>query len=159
VKKAKAASPKYRPVKRSAARLGAVQALYQMDVAQTDVGEVVAQFSSRDGLKVDEDEPAAADVGHLTDIVEGTVREQRTIDPQISLYLNPSWPLHRLDTVLRAILRAGAYELMFRHDVPARTAIDEYVNIAHAFYEGEEPGFVNGVLDKLARSLAIPRLQ
>ncbi len=130
-----------------------------MDVAQTDLGEVLSQFSSQEGLKLDETENAAADVGHLKNIVEGTVREQRTIDSQISRHLNPSWPLERLDSVLRAILRAGAYELMFRHDVPARTAIDEYVNVAHAFYEGDEPGFVNGVLDKLARSLAIPRIE
>jgi transcription antitermination protein NusB len=144
---------------RSAARLGGVQALYQMDVAQTDLGEVLSQFSSQEGLKLGETENAAADVGHLKNIVEGTVREQRTIDSQISRHLNANWPLERLDSVLRAILRAGAYELMFRHDVPARTAIDEYVNVAHAFYDGDEPGFVNGVLDKLARSLAIPRIE
>jgi len=146
-------------VGRSVARLGAVQALYQMDLAQTEVSEVVAQFSARAaGTEFENGDCAEADFDHLKDIVEGSVREQRTIDTEINRYLSQGWSLERLETVLRAILRAGTYELMFRTDVPARAIIDEYVHIARAFYQADEPGFINGVLDRLARSLAVPRL-
>jgi N utilization substance protein B len=148
-----------RPVRRSAARLAAVQALYQMDLAQTDLAEVLAQFSARaSGRNFDDGEIEGADFVFLRNIVEGVVREQRAIDPKINASLASAWSLERLESIMRAILRAGAYELMFRDDVPARTVISEYVDVAHAFYEGEQPGFVNGVLDKLARSLAAPRL-
>ena len=148
-----------RPLRRSAARLAAVQALYQMDLAQTDLGEVLAQFSSRAaGENFEDGEIEGADFTFLKNIVEGVVREQRAIDPKINDSLAAGWSLERLESIMRAILRAGAYELMFRDDVPARTVISEYVDVAHAFYEGEQPGFVNGVLDKLARSLAVPRL-
>jgi N utilization substance protein B len=150
----------HRPVRRSAARLAAVQALYQMDLAQTDLGEVLAQFSTRAaGQSFEDGDVEGADFSHLKDVVEGVVREQRTIDPMINASLAAGWSLERLESVLRAILRAGAYELMFRDDVPARTAISEYVDVAHAFYEADQPGFVNGVLDKLARSLSVPRLE
>jgi N utilization substance protein B len=147
-------------VHRSAARLAAVQALYQMDLAQTDIGEVLAQFSTRTaGGSFEDGEIEGADFAHFRNIVEGVVREQRAIDPRINASLAAGWTLERLESIMRAILRAGAYELMFRDDVPARTAISEYVDVAHAFYEGDQPGFVNGVLDKLARSLSVPRLQ
>ncbi len=150
----------HRPVRRSAARLAAVQALYQMDLAQTDLAEVLAQFSTRtSGRSFEDGDVEGADFSHFKNVVEGVVREQRAIDPNINASLAADWSLERLESVMRAILRAGAYELMFRDDIPARTAISEYVNVAHAFYEGDEPGFVNGVLDRLARSLSIPRLQ
>jgi N utilization substance protein B len=146
-------------VHRSAARLAAVQALYQMDLAQTDVSEVLAQFSSRAaGQNFDEGEVGGAEFAFLRDIVEGVVREQRAIDPKINESLAGGWSLDRLESILRAILRAGAYELMFRDDVPPRTVISEYVDVGRAFYEADQPAFVNGVLDKLARSLAIPKL-
>lgn len=155
----KPAAGRRRPVRRSAARLAAVQALYQMDLAQTEVGEVLAQFSTRTaGKNFDEGNIEGAEFAFLKDIVEGVVREQRAIDAKISHSLAADWPLERLELILRAILRAGAYELMFRDDVPARTVISEYVDVGRAFYEGDQPGFVNAVLDKLARSLAIPRL-
>jgi N utilization substance protein B len=155
----KSASKSRHPVHRSAARLAAVQALYQMDLAQTDVGEVLAQFSTRiAGRNFEEGEVEGAEFAFFKDIVEGVVREQRAIDPKISESLAGGWSLERLESILRAILRAGAYELMFRDDVPPRTAISEYVDVGRAFYEGDQPAFVNGVLDKLARSLAIPRL-
>jgi transcription antitermination protein NusB len=150
----------HRPVRRSAARLAAVQALYQMDLAQTDIGEVLAQFSTRTaGRSFEDGEIEGADFAHFKNVVEGVVREQRVIDPRINASLAAGWTLERLESIMRAILRAGAYELMFRDDIPARTAISEYVDVAHAFYEGDQPGFVNGVLDKLARSLSVPRLQ
>jgi N utilization substance protein B len=155
----KTAASRRRPVRRSAARLAAVQALYQMDLAQTEVGEVLAQFSTRTaGKNFDEGNIEGAEFAFLKNIVEGVVREQRTIDAKISQSLAADWPLERLELILRAILRAGAYELMFRNDVPGRTVISEYVDVGRAFYEGDQPGFVNAVLDKLARSLAIPRL-
>ena len=147
-------------MRRSAARLAAVQALYQMELAQTDVGEVLAQFSTRtSGKNFEDGEVEGADFSHLRNVVEGVVREQRAIDPKINASLAAGRSLERLESILRSILRAGAYELLFRDDIPARTVISEYVDVAHAFYEGDQPGFVNGVLDKLARSQSIPRLQ
>jgi N utilization substance protein B len=141
-----------RPVARSAARLGAVQALYQMDIAGTDVGEVLAQFSARaSGDSFDEGQCGEADYKLLKEIVDGVVREQSVIDPTINRTLDAKWPLTRLDATLRGILRAAAYELMFMENVPARATINEYVDVAHAFFEEEEPRFVNGVLDRLAR--------
>jgi N utilization substance protein B len=141
-----------RPVARSAARLGAVQALYQMDIAGTDVGEVLAQFSARaSGDSFDEGQCGEADYKLLKEIVDGVVREQSVIDPTINRTLDAKWPLTRLDATLRGILRAATYELMFMENVPARATINEYVDVAHAFFEEEEPRFVNGVLDRLAR--------
>jgi len=141
-----------RPVARSAARLGAVQALYQMDLAGTDVGEVLAQFSARaSGEAFDEGQCGEADYRLLKEIVDGAVREQAIIDPTLNQTLDPTWPLTRLDATVRAILRAAAYEVMFMENVPARAVINEYVDVAHAFFGEEEPRFVNGVLDRLAR--------
>jgi N utilization substance protein B len=148
--KAKRRSP---PAARSAARLGAVQALYQMDVAGTDVGEVLAQFSTRaSGDDFDAGQCGEADYKFLKEIVDGVVREQRGIDPVIEELLVKDWSLPKLDTTVRAILRAGAFELMFMDRVPARVAVNEYVELAHAFFDGEEARFINGVLDKLARA-------
>jgi N utilization substance protein B len=148
-----------RPVRRSAARLAAVQALYQMDLAQTDVGEVLAQFSTRTARPdFDDGNVEGADFAFLKNIVEGVVREQRAIDPKINESLAPGWSLSRLESIMRAMLRAGTYELMFRDDIPAKAVISEYIDVVHAFYDGDQPGFVNGVLDRLARSLAVPKL-
>lgn len=141
-----------KPVERAAARLGAVQALYQMDLAGTDVGETLAQFSARAaGEDFDAGQCGEADYKFLKDVVDGVVREQPTIDPAVDAILDKPWPLHRLDVTVRAILRAGAYELMFMEKVPARVAISEYVDVASAFFDAEEPKFINGVLDRLAR--------
>jgi N utilization substance protein B len=140
------------PVARSAARLGAVQALYQMDLAGTDVGEVLAQFSSRAlGEAFEDGQCGEADYKLLKEIVGGAVREQGVIDPTINAALDSAWPLTRLDATLRAILRAAAYEIMFMENVPAKVAINEYVDVAHAFFGDEEPRLVNGVLNRLAR--------
>lgn len=140
------------PVARSAARLGAVQALYQMDLAGTDVGETLAQFSARAaGEDFDGGDCGEADYKFLKEIVDGVVREQRIVDSAVNATLDKDWPLPRLDSTVRAILRAGAYELIFMERVPARVAISEYVDVARAFFEDEEPKFVNGVLDALAR--------
>ncbi|MFO1123476.1 MAG: transcription antitermination factor NusB [Hyphomicrobiales bacterium] len=141
-----------KPVSRAAARLGAVQALYQMDIGGTDLGETLAQFSARViGDDFDDGQCGEADYQHLKEVVDGVVREQKTIDPAVDRILDKGWPIHRLDSTVRAILRAGAYELMFMARVPARVAISEYVDVAAAFFDSEEPKFVNGVLDRLAR--------
>ena len=141
-----------KPVERAAARLGAVQALYQMDLSGSDVGETLAQFSSRAvGENFEDGDCGEADYKHLREVVDGVMREQKTIDPVVDAILDKAWPLHRLDSTVRAILRAGAYELMFMERVPARVAISEYVDVADAFFGKEEPRFVNGVLDRLAR--------
>jgi transcription antitermination protein NusB len=146
-------SPRKPPVARSAARLGAVQALYQMDLAGTDVGETLAQFSSRaSGDNFENGEIGEADYGHLCKVVEGVVREQNLLDPRVDQILDTGWPLHRLDSTVRAILRAAAFEIWFMDNVPAKVAINEYVNVASAFFDGnEEPKFINGVLNTLAR--------
>lgn len=143
---------KYPRERRSAARLGAVQALYQMDLSGSDVGETLAQFSSRaSGENFEDGQCGEADYRHLKEVVDGVVREQKAIDPTVDKILDKDWPLHRLDSTVRAILRAGAYELMFMERVPAKVAISEYVDVADAFFGPEEPRFVNGVLNKLAR--------
>jgi transcription antitermination protein NusB len=141
------------PIARSAARLGAVQALYQMDLAATDVVDVLAQFSSRvAGNNFENGECGEADFKHLREVVQGAVREQALLDPTIDKILDNDWPLHRLDSTVRAILRAGAFELAFMEKVPARVAISEYVDVADAFFDGgDEPRFINGVLNTLAR--------
>ncbi|TCT03482.1 transcription antitermination factor NusB [Aquabacter spiritensis] len=143
-----------KPLKKSAARLAAVQALYQMDVAATPLNEILAQFETHWlGQEVEGTQYPEADRRLFRDIVEGVLREQRRIDPMVDLALSDGWPLKRVETVLRASLRAGAYELLGRPDVPARVVIAEYVNVAGAFLERDETGMVNAVLDALARDL------
>jgi transcription antitermination protein NusB len=140
--------------KRSVARLSAVQALYQIDLSGARPQTVIAEFHRhRLGREIDGEQYGEADPALFADIVSGTVERQADLDRAISAVLTPDWPLERLETVLRAILRAGAYELLARADVPARVAISEYLDIAHAFFAGKEPGLVNGVLDRLAHVL------
>jgi transcription antitermination protein NusB len=141
-----------KPVERSAARLGAVQALYQMDLAGTDVGETLAQFSSRaSGENFEDGQCGEADYKFLKEVVDGVVREQPAIDPVVDGVLEKGWPLHRLDSTVRAILRAAAYEIMFMERVPTRVSISEYLDVAGAFFGDEELHFINGVLNALAR--------
>jgi N utilization substance protein B len=142
--------------RRGAARLAAVQALYQIELAQAPIEAVIGEFS-QDGLRHDiesDGEADAFDAALFADIVRGAVKRQGELDAAISGALTPDWPIERLETVLRAILRAGAYELMARPDVPVPVVISEYLEIGHAFFAGKEPGLINGVLDKLARTLA-----
>jgi len=140
--------------RRGAARLAAVQALYQMDVASTPLHEILAQFESHwIGREVEGAQYLPAEAAFFRDIVGGVVREQRRLDPLIDAALSRSWPLKRIEAVLRAALRAGAYELDHRKDVPARVIVSEYVDVANAFVEGDETGMVNAVLDQLAREL------
>lgn len=138
--------------KRGAARLAAVQALYQMDVGGTGLLETVAEYETfRLGQEVDGETYREADAAWFRDIVSGVVRGQTAIDPLIHTSLTPDWPLARLDTTLRAILRAGTYEITARKDVPVAVIIVEYVDIAKAFYTEDEPRLVNAVLDRVSR--------
>jgi N utilization substance protein B len=140
--------------KRGAARLAAVQALYQMDVAGTGLNEILAEFESHwIGREVEGEQYLPAEAAFFRDIVSGVLREQRALDPLIDEALQKSWPLKRIEMVLRAALRAGAYELAHRRDIPARVVITEYADVAAAFVEREETGMLNAVLDQLARTL------
>jgi len=140
--------------KRTVARLAAVQALYQIDLSDAKPEAVIAEFvKHRLGREVDGQNYGEVDAALFADIVRGTAARREDLDRAISDILTPDWPLARLEMVLRAILRAGTYELLARPDVPARVAISEYLDVAHAFYAGKEPGLVNGVLDRLAHRL------
>ncbi len=140
--------------KRGAARLAAVQALYQMDLIGTGINEILSQFESHWlGGEVEGAQYRPAEAAFFRDIVGGVVREQARLDPQIDAALTRGWPLKRIEAVLRAVLRAGAYELACRPDIPARVVTAEYVDVAAAFVDEEETGMVNAVLDQLARQL------
>ncbi len=139
---------------RGAARLAAVQALYQMDVGGVSLDDVVGEFEEwRLGKELDGVRYRDADAAFFRSLVTGVVGHQRELDPKIHLALAKGWPLGRLDVTLRAILRTATWELTSHRDVPARVAISEYVDIAKAFFDGEEARVVNGVLDTLGRQL------
>lgn len=139
---------------RPAARVAAVQALYQMDLAGTDLNDVIQEFVQLKTPIDEGGEPATlADPVFFAEILRGVVRQQREIDPLVDEQLAEGWRLRRIDSILRAVLRAGVFELMERPDVPARAVINEYVEVAHGFFSDDEPRVVNGVLDKLARRL------
>jgi transcription antitermination protein NusB len=141
-------------VKRSAARLAAVQALYQMDIAGTSLPDILAEFGSHwVGRDVEGDSYPEAEAAYFRDVVGGVLREQKELDPMVDDALSRGWPLKRVEAVLRAVLRAGAYELVHRSDVPARVVVSEYVDVAGAFLDRDETGMVNAVLDALARRL------
>lgn len=144
---------------RSVARLAAVQALYQMEVSSIGVESVIREFTEHrfdralEGVEGEGDTLATADEAFFAELVRGVVSEQKKVDAAIAKRLAENWRLERLDATVRAILRAGAYELAFRSDVPTEVAIDEYVEVAKSFFEGAEPGFVNGALDGVARDV------
>ncbi|MEJ8573710.1 transcription antitermination factor NusB [Microbaculum marinum] len=141
--------------KRGAARLAAVQALYQMDVAGSDLDTTLGEFEShRLGKDLEGDTLIGADVRFFRELVTGVVTIQARVDREIDETLERTWPLKRIDLTLRALLRAGVYEMIERRDVPPRVVITEYVDIARAFFEdGEEPGIANAILDNLARRM------
>ncbi len=145
-----------RPVKaggaRSAARLAAVQAIYQIEITDAVPRGVIAEFTKfrLNPGDADGEELVAADETLFAELVGGTYERLPDLDARIARVLTADWPIERLEMVLRAILRLGAYELAERLDVPARVVITEYLDIAHAFFSGKEPGMVNGVLDRLA---------
>lgn len=147
-----------RPVKaanqRGAARLAAVQALYQMDIGGTGVLEIVAEYEAhRLGQEIDGETYLKADASWFRSIVSGVVREQKRLDPLVASALQDDWALSRLDSTVRAILRAGVFELLERKDVPVAVIVTEYVEIAQAFFSDDEPKLVNAVLDRIAKQV------
>ena len=147
-----AKGPERKANRRGAARLAAVQALYQMDIAGAGINDIFAEFESHWlGSEVEGDKYLPAEAAFFRDVVSGVVRDQAKLDPLIDDALSKGWPLKRIDAILRAVMRAGAYELEHRKDVPGRVVVSEYVDVAHAFVEAEETGMVNAVLDQIAR--------
>lgn len=145
-------NPERKANRRGAARLAAVQALYQMDIGGSGINDIFAEFETFWlGNEVEGDQYLPAEQAFFQDVVSGVVRDQARIDPLIDDALARSWPLARIDAIIRAVLRAGAYELEHRLDIPGRVVVSEYVDVAHAFVEGDETGMVNAVLDQIGR--------
>jgi len=139
---------------RAAARLGAVQALYQREMEGTAIIPLLHEFHQhRLGAIIEDVEYADADVAFFDDIVKGVDARQDEIDRLIASRLAADWSLERLDKPMRQILRAGAYELMARKDVPVGAVISEYLDVTDAFYDRREKGFVNGLLDAIAKEV------
>lgn len=137
---------------RSVARLAAVQALYQMETGGAGVETVIREFTDhRFDRDLEGETLAQADEAFFAALVRGVVADQAQVDAAITRRLASGWRLERVDATARSILRAGAYELISRGDVPAEVVIDEYVEIAKSFFEGPEPGFINAALDAIAR--------
>jgi N utilization substance protein B len=138
----------------TAARLAAVQALYQVAMGAATVDQALAGASRGGaGAELDEEQRLVADPLVMAEIVRGTVERVAAIDEMIAATLGPKWRLERIEMILRAILRAGVFELLARPKAPARVVINEYVDIAHAFFDASEAGLVNAVLDRLAKTL------
>jgi transcription antitermination protein NusB len=143
---------KTRSRSRSAARLAAVQALYQHEMEGTPIPRLLREFHEhRLGAMIEDAQYLEAEQSFFDDIVSGVSARRDDIDARISARLAEGWALERLDRPMRAILRAGAYELAARADVPVGSVISEYVDVANAFYDKKESGFVNGVLDAIAK--------
>jgi N utilization substance protein B len=139
---------------RSAARLAAVQALYQRDMEHTPLPALLHEFHQhRLGAEIEDIQYAEADIDLFNDVVKGVDARREEIDALIAGKLAKGWSLGRLDKTMLQVLRAGAYELLARPDVPRGTAISEYVEVAHAFFEPREAKFANGVLDAVARQV------
>jgi N utilization substance protein B len=148
----KPGAPEKKANRRGAARLAAVQALYQMDIAGAGINDIFAEFESHWlGNEVEGDTYLPAEAAFFRDVVSGVVRDQKKLDPLIDEALSKGWPLKRIEAILRAVLRAGAYELQHRKDVPGRVVVSEYVDVANAFVDREETGMVNAVLDQIGR--------
>jgi N utilization substance protein B len=142
--------------RRGAARLAAVQALYQMDIAGAGINDVFAEFESHwIGGEVEGEKYLPAEAAFFRDVVSGVVRDQARLDPLIDDALSRGWPLQRIDAILRAVLRAGAYELEHRKDIPGRVVVSEYVDVANAFVDREETGMVNAVLEQIGRQFRL----
>ena len=142
------------PSRRQAARLAAVQALYQWQMGEHVPAEIIEQFlgvrtgeAGEGGMRRDADRPL------FKDVVEGVAARKDELEQAVSSALTADWTWARIDRLVRAILLAGTYELVHRRDVPPRVAINEYVEVAHAFYDQGEPNFVNSVLDRVARQV------
>ncbi|OWQ96304.1 transcription antitermination factor NusB [Sphingopyxis witflariensis] len=139
---------------RSAARLAAVQALYQHEMEGTPVAKLIHEFHMhRIGATIEDAEYADADVEFFDDIVKGTLARSAEIDAAIVARLASGWSMERLDRTMKAILRAGSYELMARSDVPIGAVVSEYVDVAKAFFDAREAGFANGLLDAIGKNV------
>ena len=137
---------------RSAARLAVVQALYQMEVSGKGINEIFTEFELHwMGREIEGVQYKPAEVSFFRDILQGVLTDQLAIDRQIDQALSTGWPLARVEAVMRATLRAGAYEMRARRDVPSRVVIKEYVDVAGASFGPTESGMVTAVLDKIAR--------
>ena len=139
---------------RSVARLAAVQALYQRQMEATPLAKLLDEFHQhRLGREIEDVHYADAEVDFFDDVVSGTIAREEEIDALLRERLTQGWSLERLDKTLLQILRAGAYELLARADVPTGSAISEYVDVAHAFFDQREAKFVNGLLDAVAKAV------
>lgn len=140
--------------RRSAARLAAVQALYQQSLVNTPPQKLMMEFHNhRFGEEIDGDQLATADRAFFDDVVSGVLVRMDELDATITSFLGQGWTLERLDRLMLQILRAGAYELVARPDVPLAAAVSEYADVADAFYGRSEVGFVNALLDRLGKSV------
>ncbi len=146
--------PARTPDRRHQARLAAVQALYQVELGKASPQSVVLEFLDHrldeeiDGLRI-----GKIDRGLFGELVTGVSKERKRLDGMIAAVLDEEWEIERLETLLHIILTCGVYELIERPGMPARAVINEYMDLAHAFFAGKEPAMVNGVLDRLAQSL------
>ncbi|MFT4026068.1 MAG: transcription antitermination factor NusB [Novosphingobium sp.] len=139
---------------RAAARLGAVQALYQHQMEGTPLVQLLDEFHlHRLGAEIEEMQFNQAETAFFDDLVKGAILRRDEIDEILSSKLAEGWSLARLDKTMLQILRVGIYELMARADVPTGTAISEYLDIAHAFFDAREAKFVNGLLDAVAKAV------
>lgn len=137
---------------RSAARLAAVQALYQQEMEGTALAKLLHEFHQhRIGAIIEDAEYADADVAFFDDVVQGVTARAAEIDAAIIARLASGWTMERLDRTMKAILRAGCYELIARHDVPVGAVVSEYVDVAKAFFDAREAGFTNGLLDAIGK--------
>ena len=142
-----------RSLSRSAARLAAVQALYQLEMEATPLAQLLHEFHQhRLGATIEDATYADAEVAFFDDVVTGTEARREEIDELITGRLAEGWSMARLDKPMKAILRVGTYELIARPDVPTATVISEYIDVAHAFFDKRETGFVNGLLDSIAKT-------
>jgi transcription antitermination protein NusB len=155
-------------VDRSSARLAAVQALYEMDMTDIAADSVIDEFLKQrwkpvPGMQTDEEDAlpdlADPDGALLAELIRGVSAKRQDLDGMIGPALSDDWTVERLEMILRAILRAGAFELLSMSEVPAKVVINEYVNVAKAFFDDNKPGMVNGVLDKLARVLRTAEME
>lgn len=152
---------KNKSLKRSAARLSAVQALYEVELSDANVDDVLVEFlrTRWDTPQEEGDEDRASsplaepDKQLFSDILRGVNKRHEELETMLSGALSQEWSIERLEDIVRIILISGIYELYIRTDIPPRVVITQYVDVAHAFFEGPEPGFVNGVLDRMAKTL------
>ena len=146
--------PPSRSRRRSAARLAAVQALYQRQMEGTPLARLLDEFHQhRLGHEIEDEQYVRAEVEFFDDVVSGVIAREEEIDAQLTARLTSDWRLERLDKTMLQILRAGAYELIARPDIPAGTIISEYLDVAHAFFEKGDTRIVNGVLDAVGKAV------